>query len=110
MRNVRFDRALIAVIFVLAAPLTGCSDDATSDDGAAGASGSECEVNQGPVDPTALIDDLEDGNGALPPISTRNGSWWISTDASGGEVNPPADASPPAERILGGRCDSEYAM
>lgn len=111
MNNLRFDRALSAVLFVLAAPLGGCAGDETSDDdGAAGATGSECEINHGPVDPTALIDDLEDGNGALPEISTRNGSWWITVDPSGGVIEPPADAAPPAERILGGRCESEYGM
>lgn len=110
MPTLRFDHALTALLFCIAAPLAGCSGDEGSDDGAAGTSGSECEMDQGPVDPTALIDDMEDGNGALPQISTRNGSWWISTDTSGGMIDPPADASPPAERILGGRCDSEYAM
>jgi len=110
MPTLRFDHALTAVLFCLAAPLAGCSDEGSDDEGAAGASGSECEIDHGPVDPTALIDDLEDGNGSLPPIATRNGSWWISTDTSGGMIEPPADASPPAERILGARCESEYAM
>jgi hypothetical protein len=111
MLKFRFNRALAPLLFVVAAPLAGCSGDETSDDeGAAGATGSECEIDHGPVDPTALIDDLEDGNGALPAISTRNGSWWISTDTSGGIIEPPAEAAPPAERILGGRCESEYAM
>lgn len=107
----RFDSTLIAVLFCLAAPLAGCAgDEAPDDDGAAGTSGADCETERGPVDPTALIDDLEDGDGALAPISTRNGSWWISTDTTGGIIEPPADAAPPAERILGARCESEYAM
>lgn len=106
-----FDQALTVLLFCLAAPAAGCSgDEESGDDGAEGVVGAECETQNGPVDPTALIDDLEDGNGALPLISTRNGSWWISTDTSGGIIEPPAEAAPPAERILGGRCESEYAM
>jgi hypothetical protein len=106
-RNQQLLLALLAFSFSLA----GCSGDSNDDDdGAAGASGSECDVNNGPIDPTAVIDDLEDGNGSLPAIATRNGSWWISTDMTAGTIEPPPDASPPAERILGGRCDSEYAM
>lgn len=64
----------------------------------------------GPVDPAALIDDMEDQNGTLAQVGDRNGLWWISTDGTDGSVTPEADASPAAERILGGRCDSRYAM
>lgn len=111
MSNVR-NAGLLLTAFALSFSLAGCSGDSDSDDddGAAGASGSECEVTAGPVDPTDLIDDLEDGNGALPMLAMRNGSWWISTDMSAGTIEPPPEAEPPAERILGGRCESEYAM
>jgi hypothetical protein len=109
MSKVR-NKSLVSLVFALSFSLAGCSGDADSDDDGAAGSGSECEVNHGPVDPTALIDDLEDGNGSLPLIATRNGSWWISTDMSAGTIEPPPDAAPPAERILGGRCESEYAM
>ncbi len=64
----------------------------------------------GPVDPLALIDDMEDQDGTLAQVGDRNGAWWISTDGTDGTVTPQAEASPPAERILGGRCDSQYAM
>ena len=64
----------------------------------------------GPVDPAALIDDMEDQNGSLAQVGDRNGVWWISTDGTDGTVSPAADASPAAERILGGRCTSRYAM
>jgi hypothetical protein len=63
------------------------------------------------VDPTAIIDDMEDGNGLIAAVGSRNGSWWVSSDGSvDGTIEPPADAAPSAERILGGHCESEYAM
>src|SRR5690606_2680414 len=64
----------------------------------------------GPVDPSALVDDLEDGNGQIAQVGSRNGGWWISTDGSSGLVTPEADMAPDAERILGKRCKSEFAM
>lgn len=62
------------------------------------------------VDPTAIIDDLEDGDGTLAMAGMRNGSWWISSDGTEGSIEPPADAAPLPERILGGHCGSEYAI
>jgi len=79
------------------------ADDMTEDESCG------AEFN-GPVDPSALIDDLEDGNGQIAQVGTRNGSWWISTDGTDGIVTPEADMAPPAERILGKRCDSEFGM
>lgn len=88
--------------------------------GSAGSSGSggsgagtggrdpSCDVQVGPIDPTTLIDDLEDGDGIRP--GTMPGGWWVATDMSGGTIEPMADAQPLPERILGGRCGSEFAM
>jgi hypothetical protein len=42
-------------------------------------------------------------------VGVRNGGWWVSGDGTG-TVTPPADQAPLPERILGGRCKSEYAM
>jgi len=117
-----------AVVFSLAlagALLGGCSGNTSGDNtggtgGVGGASGGSggglsqaiCEMAGAfvPVDPTALLDDLEDGNGLIAPVATRNGSWWISTDMSGGTTTPIADAAPSPEKILGGRCGSKMAM
>jgi hypothetical protein len=65
----------------------------------------------GPTNPAALIDDVEDGDSLIVPVVGRNGSWWISSDGTAeGTITPPSDAAPPAERILGNRCQSEYGM
>jgi len=64
----------------------------------------------GIIDPTLLIDDFEDGDPLIAGVGTRNGSWWISTDGTAGTITPEAEQGPPAERILGGRCGSDYAM
>lgn len=86
--------------------------------GGAGGSAAEgptvvCPSQSGPIDPTALIDDLEDGDGNLPQLAGRTGGWFIGSDETeGGTLTPAAndDASPPAEPIPGGRCGSQSAM
>ena len=66
------------------------------------------DVNQ-PIDPTALIDDMEDGNFLAAEIGGRNGSWWAGGDATpGASMQPNGDANP--EMIPGGRCGSRYAL
>jgi hypothetical protein len=100
-----------AKAWLLALSLTalGCSG---SDDGTPSQQESKdptCEA-PGIVDPTLLIDDFEDGDGLVAVVGTRNGSWWLSTDGTAGTVNHAADASPPAERIFGGRCGSDYGV
>jgi hypothetical protein len=60
------------------------------------------------IDPTAIIDDMEDRDGSLTRTSGRNGSWWTAVDESlGGTFEP---LMPTPEAILGGRCGSSYAM
>src|SRR5690348_829263 len=61
----------------------------------------------GAVDPTLLIDDLEDNDTRLAEVSGRNGNWWLATDGTGGTTTPPGDQEAPPERILGGRCGSK---
>src|SRR5688572_12431537 len=61
------------------------------------------------IDPQLLIHDMKDGDGLLATVGIRNGGWWISSDGTA-TTTPPAEQAPPAERILGGRCQSEYAM
>jgi hypothetical protein len=99
----------------------GCGSDSDEDPtpnngGGSGAGGSpnaenlNCSAQMGPIDPSALIDDFEDGNARLPAIGGRQSDWWITTDETpNGTVTPPPGAAPP-ERIIGGRCDSLYAQ
>ena len=72
-----------------------------------------CPTSNGPVDPTAMIDDMESGGDPnIPMTSGRNGSWW----AGGDSVSPnamivPSNTGGPASVIPnGGRCGSLHAM
>jgi hypothetical protein len=49
------------------------------------------------VDDT-LIDDFEDGDGAIAPISGRNGVWYVFNDGSGTET--PAPGTPVLPEVL----------
>ena len=94
----------------LALATTGCGESTSNaeDDSTVDAS---CDSEfSGPIDPSALIDDLEDTDGQIAEVGTRNGGWWISTDGSDGIVTPEADMQPLPERILGKRCESEFGM
>jgi hypothetical protein len=131
-----FRRLLPAVSLVIATGSLGCSGNSEADgddeedtggastggtagsggtSGSGGMSGSGgvppyCTADFRPTDPTALIDDIEDGNSLIAMVQTRNGSWWVTTDGTDGTITPPNDAAPPPERILGGRCESEFGM
>ncbi|HWA76763.1 MAG TPA: hypothetical protein VG937_30730 [Polyangiaceae bacterium] len=102
--------------FGLAACSGESSDSMGTGGSASGGSGSggngdpECLASVGPIDPTTLVDDLEDNNGQLSRTAGRNGSWWISTDGTDGTISPPADAAPSPERVPGGHCGSNFAM
>jgi hypothetical protein len=95
---------LLALFFALGA--AACSDDGAEP--ATTQKDSDCET-PGIVDPTLLVDDLEDGDNLIATVGIRNGGWWVSSDGTS-TTTPPADQAPSAERILGGRCGSEYAM
>jgi hypothetical protein len=83
--------------------------------GAAGGGGTSvktmnCPDTGGPVDPTALIDDMEAGGAALPKEAGRNGDWW----AGGDSLSPGATIVPNGEVASepipnGGRCGSLHA-
>jgi len=67
-----------------------------------------CDPSPVVIDPTAIIDDMEDRNGNLTLASGRNGTWWTATDETpGGTIEP---SQPIPEAIPGSRCGSEYAM
>jgi hypothetical protein len=84
--------------------------------GSAGAGGgathptTACPDSGGPVDPTALIDDMEAGGAAILMEAGRNGTWWAGGDAvsPGASINPNGEAA--SELIPnGGRCGSLHA-
>jgi hypothetical protein len=64
----------------------------------------------GVVDPTLIIDDMEDTDPQIAAVGDRNGTWWLSTDLTDGTTTPEGNQAAPPERILGGRCGSKYAM
>ena len=115
---------LPTLIALLAA--SGCSSTADyTPTGAAGAAGgggmggaagrspaaASCPDSGGPVDPTALIDDMEAGGFAIPMEGGRNGTWWAGGDmqSPGAKIQP--DGNAPSEVIPGGgRCGSLHAM
>jgi hypothetical protein len=97
---------LLALLLALGA--AGCSGDDADPEPAEEQTDPNCEAPS-IVDPTLLLDDLEDGDSLLATVGIRNGGWWISSDGTS-TTTPPADQAPSAERILGGRCRSEYAM
>jgi hypothetical protein len=118
------------VLFLLAAGAVGAgcgSNNATTDGGGLGGFGGsgtgggggtgnapETNVNCGdpyaPIDPTAVIDDMETPDYMTVRAAGRAGSWWAGGDPSspGATITPNGDA--PAEAISGGRCGSRYAM
>jgi hypothetical protein len=120
--------AAAALAVVLAAAGCGGSSlgNGGGNDGAAGAGGGggndaaaaadagspnvvTCGDPYAPIDPTAMLDDMEDGNFLILNIGGRNGAWWAGGDATpGGTIVPMGDAPP--ELIPGGRCGSKYAM
>ena len=128
MKNTSF--TLSVALLLTPAALAGCGGSneasipqmsggagAPGDAGLEGDTGSDaepeeiCPAEAIVVDPTAIIDDLEDGNGFIAEVGDRNGGWWISSDGTAdGTIEPPADAAPAPERILGGHCGSEYAI
>jgi hypothetical protein len=91
---------------------TGGSGGSSSTGGSSGTGGlpPECQAEFMPIDPTAVIDDMEDGNPLIAEVGQRNGSWWVSSDGSAGTITPVSDAAPTPERILGKRCESEFAQ
>jgi hypothetical protein len=68
-----------------------------------------CGDPYAPIDPTALIDDMEAPAFAAAMEGGRNGSWWAGGDAmsAGAAIQPNGNAD--AESIAGGRCGSKYA-
>ncbi len=83
--------------------------------GAGGAAGTtaamNCAGSGGPVDPTALIDDMEATDPAILMEAGRNGTWWAGGDAVSANASIVPDGDAMSELIPGGgRCGSLHAM
>ena len=94
---------------------SGGSASAGSGGGSGGGAGTggSAMVNCGssdPIDPTAVIDDMEAPDYMAVRAGGRTGAWWAGGDPSspGSGITPNGDAA--AEMIPGGRCGSKYAM
>jgi len=107
-RPLRFAPLLVAALAAL-----GCSDDsaapAPTPDTSTGTENCTEDL-VGPIDPTLLIDDFEDGDSRIAPVADHEGTWWLSTDMTDGTTTPPGDQAVSPEHIVGGRCGSKYAM
>jgi hypothetical protein len=112
-------------LIAFAVSLAGCAGSAGPDSSAAdagsgggsqhGAAGSgggmACPDPNEAIDPTALIDDMEDQNSAISPIDGRSGGWWTAGDETPSATIVPPQGSPALpELVPGGRCGSQYAM
>jgi hypothetical protein len=87
------------------------TDAASSPEAEAPDAGGYCPPElAGPIDPTLLIDDLEDRDGLIAQTGGRSGGWWVFSDETGGSLEPPANGIPLPTRIVGGRCASGFAM
>jgi hypothetical protein len=116
-------RAYRFLTFSLLLALAGCGSSALNlpDSGAPGDAGTDkaptvamtnCPDDSEPIDPTAIIDDMESPSAQTNMPGNRGGSWWAGGDdeskATGAFISPDGDA--PAEKIPGGRCGSKNAM
>lgn len=82
--------------------------------GAGGMTLLTCPDATDPIDPTALIDDFEDGDGLVPHVDGRSGAWWTAADDTGGTLVPEQTAitNMPAtpEPLSEPRCGSHFAL
>jgi hypothetical protein len=67
------------------------------------------------IDPTAIIDDLEDGDSYVVDVAERSGGWWTAGDETVGASMVPvqtdlSDELALPELIPEPRCGSTYAM
>ncbi len=114
-----------ARIFVIlsALGLVGCSGDGGapqadagndpgfSNGGSGGSSASACSAPGEAIDPTALIDDMEDQNALVLMNGERSGGWWAAGDGTTGASIVPEPGGPALPEVIpGGRCGSQYAM
>lgn len=93
--------------------LGACSSDSRSassaNGGTTGAEQPQCPSASDVVDPTLLIDNMENNSASLPAIAGRSGSWWAAGDETPGASYTPAEQMLP-ELLSEPRCGSRHAM
>jgi hypothetical protein len=111
-----FSISLVALLVSVAGG-SGCSSDSNQKPDGGGSAGTGggggAMINCGagdPIDPTAVVDDMETPDYMTVRAGGRTGAWWAGgdPDSPGSAITPNGDAA--AEMIPGGRCDSKYAM
>ena len=119
MRRAFTTVSIFGITLLLAAGGVGCSSDANQKPGGGagtgGGTGGAGTVNcgdDGAIDPTAVVDDMEAPDYMTVRAGGRTGAWWAGGDdpskPKGATIQPDGDAA--AESISGGRCGSKYAM
>ncbi len=110
---------LVATLTSLFALGAGCSSSALNNADGGHDGGADvptvtvnCPDDSEPIDPTAIIDDMESPNFMTAMPGNRGGAWWAGGDdaskAQGAAIVP--QDSFDAEAIPGGRCGSRYAV
>jgi len=94
---------------------TGGTSAAAGMAGTAGMPMESCPDPNEAIDPTAIIDDMEDRNAFVTEVAERTGGWWTAGDETVGASMVPvqtdlSDELALPEAIPDPRCGSHYAM
>ncbi|HVJ17089.1 MAG TPA: hypothetical protein VM686_16725 [Polyangiaceae bacterium] len=110
----------IVISLLLGSACTGGEESHASDVETGGDGGVEAETMAADpacpdpsevIDPTAVIDDMEDTNPNVLRIGDRTGAWWTASDETpGGTLVPPFGGPASPEALPEPRCGSQYAM
>jgi len=110
-------RALLCALAQSACGPNAANDDASAGEGGEGPGGASeqaCPQTNETIDPTALVDDMEDQDAMIALVPQRGGAWWTAGDSTPGALIVPeptalTDVLAAPEAIPGGRCGSSFA-
>jgi hypothetical protein len=89
---------------------SGTLDGSSDHGGGGGAVAANCPTATGPIDPGAVIDDMNTATYLIPQNEGRSGSWWAGGDPNSPHASITPNGNSIAEPIPGGRCGSQYAQ